>query len=137
MSDQTRCTTEAVTPEPQEVKNHNGNGSRLVFRPHVDLVDSGDVITLWADLPGADESSVDVTLEKNTLTIKAKVEPPAFEGVKPFSREYQVGDYERSFIISDEIDRDAIEAVVTQGVLKLTLPKSRDSAMRKVAVKRG
>ena len=114
----------------------NGNGTGPKFRPHVDLIDSGEAIILWADVPGADESSVDITLEKNTLTIKAAVQPPQFAGMKPFVSEYPVGDYERSFIISDEIDREGIEAVVTQGVLKLTLPKNKQVA-RKVTVKAG
>lgn len=119
-----------------EVEN-NHEQHRPVFRPHVDLVDAGDAVILWADLPGVDENSVDITLEKNILTLKATVQPPAFEGMKPLRREFAVGDYERRFSISEEIDREGVEATVTQGVLKLTLPKSQKTAMRKVPVKAG
>jgi HSP20 family molecular chaperone IbpA len=48
-----------------------------------------------------------------------------------------VGDFERAFTISDEISREEIEATVTQGVLKLVLPKTKGAAMQKVAVKPG
>jgi HSP20 family molecular chaperone IbpA len=131
MSEQTLCTTEnhqeASATEPRFP----------VFRPRVDLVDSGESVILWADLPGADENSVDITIEKDTLTLKAAVTPPEFAGMKPLLREYGEGHYERTFAISEEIDREGVEAVVRQGVLKLTLPKSKQAAMQKVAVKAG
>jgi HSP20 family protein len=115
----------------------NSQERRPVFNPRVDLVDSPEAITLWADLPGVDENTLDITVEKNTLTLKANVQPPVFEGMEPLQREYAVGDYQRSFTISDEIHREGIEATVTQGLLKLTLPKTRHATMRKVAVKAG
>ena len=131
MSEQTLCQTEnqqeAATAEPRIP----------VYRPRVDLVDSGESVILWADLPGADENSVDITIEKDTLTLKATVAPPQFDGMKPLLREYGVGHFERTFAISQEIDRESVEAVVTQGVLKLTLPKSKEAATRKVTVKAG
>ena len=52
-------------------------------------------------------------------------------------REFAVGNFERTFAISDEISRDQIEATVAQGVLKLVLPKSKTAAMQKVTVKAG
>ena len=131
MSDQTLCTTETAAENGQKAT------PRPVFRPHVDLMDTPDAVIVWADLPGADENSVDITLEKNVLTLKATIEPPTFEGKKPLLREFAVGDYERTFTISEEIDRDDIEATVTQGVLKLMLPKSQKAATRKVTVKAG
>jgi HSP20 family protein len=142
MSEQALSTSENSTQQVQDVQQVSPEANRSerprpVFRPLVDLVDTADAVILWANLPGVDENTVDITLEKNVLTLKATVEPPRFEGMKPLRREFAVGDYERTFAISDEIDRDAIEATVTQGVLKLTLPKSQKAALRKVAVKAG
>lgn len=139
MSEQTLCTTENSACEARPVSRNGNNSSerRLVFRPHVDLVDTPDAIVLWADLPGVDENQIDLTIEKNTLTLKATVEPPVFEGMKPVLREFAVGDFERTFTISDEISRDQIEATVTQGVLKLVLPKTKKAATQKVHVKAG
>jgi len=48
---------------------------------------------------------------------------------------YDVGDYERAFTISDEVDRDRIEAVVKNGVLKLTLHKAPQAEVRKITVR--
>ena len=137
MSEQALCCTQDARAENGHKTDHNLENRQPVFRPHVDLVDTGDAVILWADLPGVDENSVDITLEKNILTLKASVQPPTFEGMKPLRREFAVGDYERRFTVSEEIDRDGIEATVTQGVLKLTLPKSQQAATKKVTVKAG
>jgi HSP20 family protein len=108
---------------------------RKVFIPRVDIHETQDAIVLLADMPGVDERSVDITLEKNVLTLLGKVEPETFEGLQPSYVEYETGDYERAFTLSDEIDRDKIEASVKNGVLELTLPKAETVKLRKISVK--
>lgn len=143
MTDQAVCSTEKSRQNGDQCVSENSQLSvqpeeRLpVFRPRVDLVDSGEFITLWADLPGADENSVEIMVENETLTLKAALQPPVFEGKKRLLQEYQEGHYERVFSISDEIDRENIEAVVHQGVLKLVLPKTQKALSHKVTVKAG
>lgn len=137
MSQHNLCKPEKTATEVQPVLQNGKNTRRPVYCPHVDLVDTPDAVLLWADLPGVDENAIDVTLEKNTLTLKATVEPTTFDGMKSVLREFGVGDFERTFMLSDEISRDAIEATVTQGVLKLVLPKTKKAAMQKVTVKAG
>jgi len=131
MTEQDLCQTEQTCEVPPEVQ------SQPVFRPRVDIVDSADAITLYADLPGVDENSLDITLEKETLTLKGEVGKPGLDEMTPILSEYRIGRFERSFSISEDIERDAIDAVVTQGVLKLTLPKSKHAKTVKVAVKAG
>lgn len=111
--------------------------ARNVFRPLVDLVETSEAVLLEADLPGVDERSVDITLENRVLTVRGRVEPPQFEGMTPVHTEYGIGDYERSFTLSDEIDRDRIEAAVRNGVLRVTLPKSRQAHARRISVQAG
>lgn len=137
MSEQNLSKTENDKAEVQPVSQNGKSSRRFVFCPHVDLVETPEAVVLWANLPGVDENSIDVTVEKNTLTLKATVESPTFEGMKPLVREFAVGDFERTFTISDEISRDDIDATVTQGVLKLVLPKTKKAAMQKVTVKAG
>ncbi len=111
--------------------------STKVYTPDVDIMEAGDSILVVADMPGVDESSVDITLEKNVLSIYGKVEPEIPEKHELVYAEYGVGDYQRSFTISDEIDRDGIQATVKNGVLRLTLPKAKAAQTRKIAVKAG
>ncbi len=98
-----------------------------VYIPKVDIYESKDKIVLIADMPGVDDKSADVMLENNVLTISGTVEPTAYPNHSMGYAEYDVGDYQRSFTISDEIDRDKIEARMKDGVLKLTLHKAEKS----------
>ncbi len=113
---------------------NNGTEQQAVYRPSVDILDSPSDVVLVADVPGVDESHLDVTLDKNLLTIRGRVEAPSFEGYTPVRTEYGVGDFERVFTVSDDVNRDAIEATVKDGVLQLNLPKTAQSARRKINV---
>lgn len=109
--------------------------SRRSFVPRADIYETENDILILTDVPGANENTVDLTLEKNVLSITAYVEPAIPSGFEVAYAEYEEGDYQRSFRISDEIDRDKIEAVVTDGVLRLRLPKSLEAKTKKITVK--
>jgi HSP20 family protein len=109
--------------------------SRRSFVPRADIYETENEIIVLTDIPGANEDSVDITLEKNVLSITAYVEPAIPSGFDIAYAEYEEGDYQRRFRLSDEIDRDKIEAVVDEGVLRLRLPKSQGAKTKKIAVK--
>ena len=109
--------------------------SRRSFIPKADIYETEKEIIVLADIPGANEKTVDVTLEKNVLSINAYIEPAIPSGFDIAYAEYEEGDYQRSFRLSDEIDRDKIEATVSDGVLRLRLPKLQEAATKKIAVK--
>jgi HSP20 family molecular chaperone IbpA len=107
------------------------------FIPRADIYETDEAIMVLVDLPGVDENSLDITLEKNVLTINGYTEPPKMEGYQLGYHEYEVGDYTRSFHLSDEIDREGIEASMKNGVLHLRLPKAGPAKARKISVKAG
>jgi HSP20 family molecular chaperone IbpA len=105
-----------------------------VFAPRVDIAETDDRIVVLADLPGVDEQSVDITLEKNVLTLRGTVNPTPYAGYALAYSEYEVGNFERVFTISDEVDREGIQASVRNGVLQLVLPKSKRAQAQKIKV---
>jgi len=109
--------------------------SRRSFVPRADIYETDKEIIVLTDIPGANDKTVDITLEKNVLSITAYVEPAIPNGFDIAYAEYEEGDYQRSFRLSDEIDRDKIEAVVSDGVLRLRLPKAQKARSKKIAVK--
>ena len=109
--------------------------SRRSFVPRADIYETENEIIVLTDIPGANEETVDITLEKNVLSITAYVDAAIPSGFDIAYAEYEEGDYQRSFRLSDEIDRDKIEAVVNEGVLRLRLPKSQSAKTKKIAVK--
>ena len=112
----------------------NGPGQRPAYRPAVDIIDAPNEMVVLADVPGVDENHLDITLDKNVLTIRGTVEMPSFEGQTAFQTEYGIGDFERTFTLSDDVSRDGIEASVKDGVLQLKLPKTARSARQKINV---
>jgi HSP20 family molecular chaperone IbpA len=109
---------------------------RPTFVPRVDIYESDGEIVLVADMPGVDEKLVDITLESNVLTISGDVEPVRPDGYELAYAEYRVGDYQRSFSLSNEVDQEHIEATLKDGVLRLCLPKAGPTT-KKIAVKTG
>lgn len=121
--------------QKQEVVESEAERTRAkpAFIPRVDIYETNDAVALIADMPGVDENSVDITLEKNVLTINGYVEPERPEGYSLAYAEYRVGDYQRSFNLSNEIDQEKIEATMKDGVLHLHLPKAEPTT-KKIAV---
>ena len=71
------------------------------------------------------------------MTITGCVKPEISNGHKLVYAEYDTGDYQRAFTLSNEIDIDKIEASVQNGVLRLSLPKAEAAKPRKIEVKGG
>lgn len=110
---------------------------RTCYLPQADIYETEDNYFLVMDMPGVNEKSIDITLEKNTLTINGFTDVEAPEGYSLARAEYRIGDYERSFRLTDQIDRENIEASYENGVLRLMLPKAEEAKARKIAVKTG
>jgi HSP20 family protein len=110
---------------------------RLAFVPRADVYETDDAIIVVADMPGVDEKSVDIMLENNVLTINGYVEPEQPKGYSLAYAEYRVGDYVRAFTLSDQIEREGIEATVKDGVLRLYLPKATAAKKRRIPISAG
>jgi HSP20 family molecular chaperone IbpA len=109
--------------------------SRRTFQPPVDIYENEQGLMLLADVPGAQPERLHVTLERHVLNIWAEVEDHAPEGYSSTYREYEVGDFERQFTLSGDFDAEKIEASLTDGVLRLTIPRAAEAAPRTIKVK--
>ncbi|MFQ5429298.1 MAG: Hsp20/alpha crystallin family protein [Phycisphaerae bacterium] len=107
-------------------------GSRS-YRPNVDIVEKADELMLIADVPGARAEDIDVQFEGGTLKIQARV-PEREQGREYLIQEYGVGEFHRTFDVSEQIDAERITAEVKQGVLTLHLPKAEAAKPRKIEV---
>jgi HSP20 family protein len=107
-----------------------------VYVPAVDIYETENDLTVLADMPGVTKDNVDIDLTDDKLTIRGSVETQG-EGENMLLREFRVGDYYRQFTLGKTIDREKIEAGVTNGVLKIVLPKADAAKPRKIEVKAG
>jgi HSP20 family protein len=109
--------------------------SRPVFLPPADIYETKDSIVVLAEMPGVPPEGVDLTLERRVLTIRGRSAAGEHTGYQRVYNEYTDGDYERVFTLSDNIDRDRIEARLKDGVLHLVLPKAETAKARRIELK--
>ena len=126
---------EAQKQEVTTMSDAERTRDRKAYVPRADIYETEEEIVVLADMPGVDENSVDITLEKNVLTINGLVEPEYPENYSLSFAEYEVGDYQRSFTLSNYIDQENIQATVKNGVLELRLPKAGPAKAKKITVK--
>jgi HSP20 family molecular chaperone IbpA len=108
-----------------------------VFTPAVDIFETEKDITVLADMPGVKASDLTIDLNDNVLTLTGEVSSPEGADEEELLREYQIGKYFRQFTLSEVIDQGKIEAKLSDGVLRLTLPKVEAAKPRKIEVKVG
>jgi len=106
----------------------------LVFTPVVDIFESDREITVMADMPGASSENISIDLKENILTIGGDVKPWEGPEEQDVLVEFEIGKYFRQFTLSQDIDRDRIQAAFQDGVLRLVLPKTEKAVPRKIAV---
>ena len=129
-------TTELQNPETkQEEQGTEPTRSGMVYRPAVDIAENKDELLIVADLPGAKSDSIDIDFEDGVLTIQAKVPPRETHVARMLMREYGVGDFHRTFRVSEQIDSTRIHAEYADGVLTVHLPRSEAAKPRKIEVR--
>jgi HSP20 family protein len=103
----------------------------------MDAYRQGDHVTIHFDLPGVDGDSIDITVEKNQLTVQAERRWELTEDLEVLASERPQGTFTRSMFLGDGLDADRIDAQYVDGVLTLTIPVAETAKPRKIAVGTG
>ena len=104
------------------------------YLPNVEIRETEDALWLWGDMPGVDQSSIDIHLENGVLSIEGQVQTDEYADLTPAYTEYNVGNFRRSFRMSTAIDTQRIEAKMKNGVLELRLPKSEEARPQRIPI---
>ena len=116
----------AVQQEPEKL-----------LRPPVDISENAEGITLIADMPGVSNQRLDVHVDNDTLLIEGEASIDMPEGMEPLYADVHATRYRRSFALSGELNTDAIEARLKDGVLTVRIPKRAEVKPRKIEVQAG
>ena len=114
--------------------------SEEAFRPvrsswmPMDAYRRGEVFVVHFDLPGVDPTTIDLTVEQNTLTVAAERSWLSVEGDELVISERPQGTFSRQLMLGDSLDTERITARYDQGVLTITIPVVEQSKARKVQV---
>ena len=108
-----------------------------VFTPNVDIFETEKAITLLVDMPGVKADNLNVDLRDDMLTLTGDVNPDVEAPGEKVFVEYETGRYYRQFSLSEVIAQEKIDAKLSEGVLRLTLPKVEKATPRRIAVEAG
>ena len=106
-----------------------------LYSPAVDIFENDSSITLLADMPGVKASDLQIDLRENVLTLTGRVATPGTGKEANVVREYRPGTFFRQFTLSETIDQPKIDAQLTDGVLRLELPKVEKARPRQITVR--
>lgn len=124
--------------EPQEKREvedrYEATTEAKRYVPRTDIYEDEDALVVVMDLPGVIRDNVDVTVEKDRLAVTGRIDFGYYREMQPVYTEYNVGHFERAFVLSNEIDRDQISAEMDDGVLTLRLPKAEAAKPRRIEI---
>jgi HSP20 family protein len=104
------------------------------YIPPADIYETDDALTVILEVPGVEKKNVNINLENDVLKIDAQIDFSKYESHEPIYTEYNVGHFQRAFALSSKIDQDNITAELNDGVLTLTLKKSKEATPRRISL---
>lgn len=130
------ATERPLTKQAEECSAERTRGGQT-FRPNVDIVETANELLLIADVPGVKSDEINLHFEDDELTVHGPVAMRQCPQEGYLFQEYGLGDFYRTFRVSEQIDATRIHADVAQGVLTVHLPKAEAARPRKIPVKFG
>ena len=100
----------------------------------VDAYRRGNEFKIQLDLPGVDPRFIEVTVEKDVLTVRATRAWVRAEDDQILMAERPQGDFSRQLFLGESLDRDQIAASYDNGVLTLTIPVAEEAKPRRVEI---
>ena len=110
-----------------------GTPARPATMP-IDAFRSGDTFVVELDLPGVSAESIDLTVERNVLTVHAKRERHSPEAAELIVAERPFGTFSRQLFLGDTLDTEHMSAKYTDGVLRIEIPVAEQAKPRKVHI---
>jgi HSP20 family molecular chaperone IbpA len=123
---------QSTNQERSEPGGSMAKGKKPVYVPGADIFESATGVTLCLDLPGVSESRLEILVDREILTIKGEMVSQVGEGYTLVHREYDPGVFRRQFRLSDELDRESIDAELKDGTLMVRLSKMEKAASHEV-----
>jgi len=107
----------------------------VFFRPATDVFETQDSVILRFDMPGVAKDRTDITVDKGLLTVTghARQEQPG----QCVYRETRIGDYQRQFTLTEDVEVDGITAEMQAGVLTIRIPKPEKAKPKKIQIASG
>jgi HSP20 family protein len=117
-----------------QTRDNNTERREPTLLPPVDVIEDSTGITLYADLPGVPRDKLNLRVEGDQLMVEADLVIALPQDMQPSHAEVQHSRYRRAFTLSSELDADKVSAELSQGVLRVRVPKAEHAQPRRIAV---
>ena len=128
-------TKQEVAASQGAVAQTKGWENELVIRPPVDIFEDAHGIMVVAEMPGVSRDRLNVQADRNSLLIEGEAAIDMPEGMEAIHADVQSTRYARSFVLSAELETDAVDAKLKDGVLTVRIPKRSEFRPRKIEVR--
>jgi HSP20 family molecular chaperone IbpA len=123
--------------ETQSAAAQSKRDDQFAMQPPVDIFEDAHGIVVMAEMPGVSKDRLNVHTDRNSLTIEGEAVIDIPQGMEPIHADVQYTRYSRTFVLSAELDSEAIDAKLKDGVLTIRIPKRSEFRPRKVEVRVG
>jgi HSP20 family protein len=128
----------------QEEINRLFNGARApeprgiferAYSPAVDVIENPEGFEVFCDVPGIEIKDIEISIAGSVLTLKGEKRSGGGNGADRYRGETREGRFQRTLQLPLVVDPDKVEAVLKDGVLRITLPRHEEAKPRQIAVK--
>lgn len=127
-------TKEVAMRQPDELQRESRR-PEFVLRPATDIFEDQDGITLQMDVPGASKDRLALQVSRDRLEVEADVRIDVPQDIEALYADVRATRYQRTFVLSGELDADKVEATLKDGVLTLRIAKRAELRPRKIEVR--
>lgn len=128
--------TEMATRESTAAERADRDPS-FVMVPEADVFEDSNGITIQLDMPGVAKDRLNLQVNKNALVIEGNAQINMPEGIAALHADVRSTHYRRSFVLSEELETDKIDANLKDGVLTVRIPKRAELRPRRIEVRAG
>lgn len=129
-----RPSSETQAQAPAEGQAQQSRESSYALVPPADIFEDADGIGIVLDMPGVTKDRLKVNADRNELTIEGDASIDMPEGMEAAYAEIRSAHYRRSFTLTNELDTEAIEATMKDGVLSIRIPKRAELKPRQIEI---
>lgn len=130
MNTVTRYTDQPTTTKPPAASQR----SEATLLPPVDVIEDVSGITLYADMPGVPRDKLQLRVDGDQLNIEGEIVLPLTQGMESNHAEVSLSQFRRAFTLSKELDSEKVSAELSNGVLRVRIPKAEHAKPRKVQI---
>ena len=105
------------------------------WNPAVEVFESEGELNFSIEVPGLDKEDLKIGVENDHLTISGEKKVESEEGKQYFRRERLYGKFSRTFRLPDTVDTERIKANLTNGVLRISMPRKEEAKPKQIEVK--